>query len=122
MSSTTYEDPSSSLLAGQVGLVTGAGSGYGIGRSLVKKLAEAGAAVIYASDLNTANIPSLQQQIKRIRPGCIVECLAFDVASEEETHAALTTILQKHGRFDFFFANAGFTKMRLVHTFVVAIF
>lgn len=109
-----YRNPSPYLLEGQVGLVTGAGSAYGIGRSLVKKLALAGAKAIYACDLNISNIASLQEEVKQIRPACNIETQLLDVSSEKQTLEVLKTILHKYGRFDFYFANAGFSKLRLV--------
>lgn len=54
--------PNTGLLEGKVGLVTGAGTPYGIGRECVIKFAGAGALAIYACDLNTSSIPSLQKE------------------------------------------------------------
>ncbi|OAL39417.1 hypothetical protein AYO20_01287 [Fonsecaea nubica] len=103
------------LFKGRVGLVTGAGSPYGIGRSIVLRLAEAGAEVIYATDLNLGNISSLEKSVKEINPGCTVEGRKHDVASEEQTVALLKSIVKKHGRFDFYFANAGFADVKNIN-------
>lgn len=97
---------------GQVGLVTGAGTPYGIGRSLVIQLAQAGAKAIYACDLNTAHFDGLKQAVKETGSDCIVEGALLDVSSEEQTLALLKRIVKTHGRFDFFFANAGFANYR----------
>lgn len=99
-------------MRGKVGLVTGAGSAYGIGRSLVKRLAQNGAAVIYACDLNTANIKSLQKEVNHINPSTVVVGHMLDVSSEEQTDKLLKSILRQHKRLDFYFANAGFAKLR----------
>lgn len=99
-------------LEGQVGLVTGAGTPYGIGRSLVLELAKAGAKVIYACDLNTSYFETLKKEVKAIGSGSVVETELLDVSSEEATVALLKKILKTHGRFDFFFANAGFSNYR----------
>jgi NAD(P)-dependent dehydrogenase (short-subunit alcohol dehydrogenase family) len=99
-------------LEGRVGLVTGAGSPYGIGRSLVIELAKAGAKAVYACDLNQSNFPSLIEQIKGMGLKCQVVGKPLDVSSEEQTVSLLREILKEQGRFDFFFANAGYANFR----------
>ena len=99
-------------LKGQVGIVTGAGSPSGIGRSLVVALAKAGAKAVYACDLNMGNIPSLQKKIADMGLSCQVEGRLLDVSSEEETLALIKDILRMHGRLDFYFANAGFASVK----------
>ncbi|POR38179.1 Levodione reductase [Tolypocladium paradoxum] len=103
-------------IKGQVGIVTGAGSAYGIGRSMVIALAQAGAKAIYACDLNLGGIASLQDVVKSLGLECIVEGRQLDVASEEQTVAILKEILKCHGRFDFFIANAGYAVYRSLET------
>lgn len=98
---------SSSLLKGKVGLVTGAGSPYGIGRSLVLALAAAGARAVYATDLTLANIPSLKKEAENMGATCTIHGSILDVTKEEETVNVIKDILAEYGRFDFFFANAG---------------
>ncbi|KAJ5641176.1 hypothetical protein N7490_005176 [Penicillium lividum] len=99
-------------VTGQVGLVTGAGTPYGIGRSMVIQLAQAGAKAIYACDLNTSHFDALKQAVKETGSDCIIEGALLDVSSEEQTVALLKKIVKTHGRFDFFFANAGFANYR----------
>ncbi|KAH8654825.1 hypothetical protein BGZ61DRAFT_486883 [Ilyonectria robusta] len=102
-------------LKGQVGIVTGAGSAYGIGRSMVLVAASAGAAVVYACDLNLGALDALKEATKATGTCCRVEGRQLDVSSEEQTVALLRDILEKHGRFDFFFANAGYAIYRPLH-------
>lgn len=99
-------------LKGQVGIVTGAGSAYGIGRSMVLTAAAAGAAVIYACDLNLGSLDTLKEAAKATGTGCQVEGRLLDVSSEEQTVALLREVVKKHGRFDFFWANAGYAVYR----------
>lgn len=103
-------------LTGQVGLVTGAGTPYGIGRSLVIQLAKAGAKAVYACDLNTAHFDALKEDVKATGSDCFVEGCFLDVSSEEQTVALLKKIVKAHGRFDFFFANAGFANYRYYYS------
>lgn len=98
---------SSGLLAGKVGIVTGAGSPHGIGRSLVLSLAAAGARAVFATDLTLANIPSLQKAVKDSGSQCEILGEILDVTSEEQTISVLKKIIADYGRLDFYFANAG---------------
>ncbi|KFZ20538.1 hypothetical protein V501_00070 [Pseudogymnoascus sp. VKM F-4519 (FW-2642)] len=98
---------SSNLLADQVGIVTGAGSPYGIGRSLVLSLAAAGARAVYATDVTVANIPSLQKEVSDAGSSCQVHGEILDVTSEEQTISIVKQAISQYGRLDFFFANAG---------------
>lgn len=102
------------LLKGRVGLVTGAGTPYGIGRECVKKFAAAGAKVVYACDLNTSSIPSLQEECKKAGYATVIEGRLLDVSNEEQTIAVVKEITKRHGRFDFYIANAGFANYRQV--------
>ncbi|RKL33907.1 hypothetical protein BFJ72_g9689 [Fusarium proliferatum] len=94
-------------LQGQVGIVTGAGSAYGIGRSMVIAAAQAGAAAVYACDLNLSYMDDLKKEVKDMGHDTIIEGHFLDVSNEDQTVALLREILRNHGRVDFFFANAG---------------
>lgn len=98
---------SSNLLAGKVGLVTGAGSPYGIGRSLVLGLAAAGARAVYATDLTLAHIPSLQEEVAQSGSQCRVHGVVLDVTDEAQTIEVLKGVIAEYGQLDFYFANAG---------------
>ena len=103
---------SPTLLSGKVALVTGAGSQYGIGKSIVLALAAAGTAVVYASDLNDGNFESLKKAAAEINPKTVIEGRSLNVASEEETVALLKEIVKAHGRFDLYFPNAGYVDVK----------
>lgn len=98
---------STKLLDGQVGIVTGAGSPCGIGRSLVISLAIAGAKAVYATDLNLDNIASLRKEVEQSGSKCQIHGDVLDVTSEEQTIYVLKKIISTYRRLDFFFANAG---------------
>jgi 3-oxoacyl-[acyl-carrier protein] reductase len=100
-------------IQGQVGIVTGAGSPVGIGRSIVLRLAEAEAAVIYACDISVDRIDDLKADAKALGSKSMIVGQFLEVSSEEDTKALLCDIIRKHGRFDFFFANAGYSIRRL---------
>ena len=98
---------SAKLLQGKVGIVTGAGSPYGIGRSLVLSLAAAGARAVYATDLTTKHIASLRDEVKKSGSSCEVREHVLDVTDEAQTIEVLKKIIADFGRLDFYFANAG---------------
>lgn len=107
---------SSKLLDGQVGIVTGAGSPCGIGRSLVISLAITGAKAVYATDLNLDNIATLRKEVEQSGSRCQVHGDILDVTSEEQTITIMKKIISAYGRLDFFFANAGIGGYRLAGT------
>lgn len=107
---------STKLLTSQVGIVTGAGSPYGIGRSLVLSLAIAGAKAVYATDLNLDNIATLRKEVEHSGSKCQIHGEILDVASEEQTIHIMRKIISTYGRLDFFFANAGIGGYRLADT------
>lgn len=98
---------STKLLDGKVGIVTGAGSPCGIGRSLVISLAIAGAKAVYATDLNLNNITTLRKEVEHSGSKCQIHGEILDVTSEEQTIHVLKKVVSTFGRLDFFFANAG---------------
>ncbi|KAJ6438139.1 3-oxoacyl-reductase [Purpureocillium lavendulum] len=103
---------STRLLAGKVGIVTGAGSPHGIGRSLVLSLAAAGARAVYATDLTLANISSLQDEVRAAGSSCKIHGEVLDVSSEEQTIGVVKKAIADHRRLDFYFANAGIGGFR----------
>ncbi|KIY01862.1 uncharacterized protein Z520_02000 [Fonsecaea multimorphosa CBS 102226] len=109
-------------LEGQVGIVTGAGSALGIGRSLVLSAVKAGAVAVYACDLHVNFRDALISGANKINPKCKVETRLLDVSSEQATLEVLRDILKTHGRLDFFFANAGYAKYRSLDDLTTAQF
>ena len=99
-------------LEGKVGIVTGSGSPYGIGRSIVLELAKAGAKTIYACDINLSNIDSLIDIVSHLGYQSKIIGHFLEVSDESQTVNILRAILREHGRFDFFFANAGYGIFR----------
>lgn len=100
------------LYAGKVVLVTGAGSQFGIGRSIVLGAARAGAAVVYATDLNAGNFDALKEAAREVNPATRIEGRVLDAASEEETLTLVKNVVREHGRLDVYFANAGLADVK----------
>ncbi len=90
-------------LTGKVAVVTGGNGGIGLG--FARGLARAGASVaIWAR--NREKSEAAKAELEDL--GADVLIVGCDVASEEETVAAVETTLDRFGRIDSCFANAGF--------------
>ena len=93
------------LLDGQVALVTGGGTGIGLGISQL--LAELGAHVVMASR-KPANLEAARADIAS--RGGKVSAVQLDVRDPEQVKAAVDGVAQQLGRIDVLVNNAGITK------------
>jgi NAD(P)-dependent dehydrogenase (short-subunit alcohol dehydrogenase family) len=92
-------------IAGHVALVTGAASGLGL--AFAEVMAENGAKVVLA-DLDAA---ALARATSRLRAaGCAVEEAVVDIVDSEALRAAIDATVERHGRLDAVFANAGISS------------
>jgi NAD(P)-dependent dehydrogenase (short-subunit alcohol dehydrogenase family) len=90
------------LLDNKVAFITGAASG--IGAETARRFAQEGAHVVLA-DVQVTEGTTLQQEIEETgKQAFFVEC---DVASPEAVERAITATVEKYGRLDIVFANAG---------------
>ena len=87
-------------LAGKVALITG-GSG-GIGLASARLFAAEGAQLLLV-DLDAAALAAAQAELGEAR----VATLAADVSDEAQMREAVAATLQRHGRLDVLFCNAG---------------
>jgi len=89
-------------LDGLVTVITGAGSG--IGRASAVEFARAGARVV-AADLNGASVAETAEQVRAA--GGQAEVVVVDVTRYEQVERMVQTALEKFGRLDVLFNNAG---------------
>ncbi|MCG6910409.1 MAG: 3-oxoacyl-ACP reductase FabG [Deltaproteobacteria bacterium] len=89
----------------RVALVTGASRG--IGRAICVELAKAGYWVIINYRSDAAGAAETLRMVKN--SGSDGRTIAFDVADQEASHAAIETIIQEHGGVDTLVNNAGIT-------------
>ena len=96
----------STPLAGQVALVTGASRG--IGASIARELAQAGAKVV----VNYASSPAAAEAVVAEIQAAGGQALAHqaNVAEEEQVEAMVKAVLEKEGRLDVLVNNAGITR------------
>ncbi|KAH7105283.1 NAD(P)-binding protein [Auriculariales sp. MPI-PUGE-AT-0066] len=90
----------------KVAIITGGGSGIGLESSLL--FAQEGASVVVA-DLNLPAAELAVELIKQTLPGAEQRAIAVkvDVGKESEIEALVKTTLEKFGRLDIMFNNAG---------------
>ncbi|KAI9302895.1 hypothetical protein BJ944DRAFT_241943 [Cunninghamella echinulata] len=100
-------------LKDKVCIVTGAGSLLGIGRATVFALAKRGPKAIYVTDLYDTNLEELAKQIRQLGIDCIPK--ALDAGSESAVEAIVKEAMDKYGRLDVFFANAGIATGSPLH-------
>jgi len=92
----------SGRVAGKVAIVTGGASG--IGRASAIRLAEEGARVVI-TDRNTADGKIAAKEITDAGGEAIF--LEHDVSSEDQWKTVIATVLERYGRLDVLFNNAG---------------
>ena len=88
-------------LSDKIAIVTGAASG--IGRAAAVRFASEGATV-FAADTNEAGIRETAELSDAIEP------LAADVSSAASVVAMVQTVVDRHGRLDVVFSNAGIMR------------
>ncbi|PLN86737.1 dehydrogenase with different specificitie [Aspergillus taichungensis] len=91
----------------KVVIVTGTNSPAGIGRASAHQFAHNGAKAVYICDYDSTHLATHKREIESLYPGVDVHTRQFDAANEEAVKAVVADALQKYGRLDVFFANAG---------------
>jgi len=97
---------------GKVAIVTGANSEIGIGRATVHQLARNGARAIYICDWATDHLETHKRELKELYPKTEVHAVKLDVGDEEAVKAVCADAIEKYGRLDIMFANAGVVGAR----------
>lgn len=99
---------SSGRMSGKVCLVTGGGSG--IGRATALKMAEEGAAAVLIAGRRQSEIEDAAKACEDL--GTEACALRTDVTREEEVERLIATAIERYGRLDVAFNNAGFQERR----------
>jgi hypothetical protein len=92
---------------GKVVIITGANSPMGIGRASAHQFAANGARAIYICDFSDAYLSAHVGELNRLYPDVDVHARRIDAADEEAVKGVVEEALEKYGRLDVVFANAG---------------
>jgi NAD(P)-dependent dehydrogenase (short-subunit alcohol dehydrogenase family) len=98
----------------------GANSILGIGRATAHQYAENGARAVYICDFDAANLDAHKREINGLFPQVDIHTRQFDAADEQAVKAVVDDALQRYGRLDVFFANAGIVGPHQLFTDVSA--
>ena len=95
-------------MIGKVCLVTGGGSG--IGRATALKMAEEGATAVLIAGRRQSEIEAAAEACEHL--GTEACAVRTDVTREEEVERLIATVIERYGRLDAAFNNAGFQERR----------
>lgn len=95
-------------MTGKVCLVTGGGSG--IGRAAARKMAEKGATAVVIAGRREAEIESAAAECRMV--GAQALAIRTDVTREDEVERLIGAAVERYGRLDVAFNNAGFQERR----------
>lgn len=100
--------PATERMAGKICLVTGGGSG--IGRAAALRIAAEGAAAVLIAGRREAEIEQTAAQCRAL--GAQALAVRTDVTREDEVARLVATAIERFGRLDIAFNNAGFQERR----------
>ena len=88
-------------------IVTGTNSPLGIGRASAHQYARNGAKAIYMCDYMTDHLETHKREILSMYPAVDIQTRQVDAGEERDVERVVDEVLEKYGRLDIFFANAG---------------
>ncbi|KAK5121783.1 hypothetical protein LTR85_004658 [Meristemomyces frigidus] len=94
-------------VSGKVIIVTGTNSPLGIGRAAAHQYARNGAKAIFICDYRTDHLETHKREINSLYPAVDVQARQVDAGDEADVEKVVNEVLEKYGRLDIFFANAG---------------
>ena len=91
----------------KVVVITGTNSPLGIGRASAHQFAHNGARAIYICDFSEQYLSVHVRELQSLYPAVEVHARRFDAGDEKAVKGVVDECLEKYGRLDIFFANAG---------------
>ncbi|KAL8702249.1 MAG: hypothetical protein Q9201_004511 [Fulgogasparrea decipioides] len=92
---------------GKVVIVTGANSPLGIGRASAHQFAHNGARAVFICDSDSKHLEVHKRELNFLFPYVDVHARQFDASDEAAMKSVVDEALEKYGRLDVLFANAG---------------
>ncbi|KAF1817355.1 NAD(P)-binding protein [Eremomyces bilateralis CBS 781.70] len=97
----------------KVVIVTGCNSVLGIGRASAHQFAHNGAKAVFLCDFSDQYLPTHKRELESLYPNVDVHIRQFDAANEDAVKGVVQEALDKYGRLDVFFANAGIANAQV---------
>ncbi|EEP75484.1 conserved hypothetical protein [Uncinocarpus reesii 1704] len=91
----------------KVVIITGANSPIGIGRASAHQFARNGAKAVFICDFSATYLDVHKRELESLYPSVDIHVRQFDAGNEEQVKAVVDEAMQKYGRLDVMFANAG---------------
>ncbi|TKA72319.1 hypothetical protein B0A49_06405 [Cryomyces minteri] len=92
---------------GKVVIITGANSPSGIGRASAHLFAGSGARAVFICDFADQYLQVHKRELGSLYPSVDIHARQFDASDESSIEQVVREALEKYGRLDVFFANAG---------------
>lgn len=92
---------------GKVVVVTGTNSPLGIGRASAHQYAKNGAKAVFICDFSTQYLDVHKRELNSLYPEVDIHTRQLDAGEESQVQKVVEEALDKYGRLDIFFANAG---------------
>lgn len=108
--------PQTAACANQSNPKSGANSPAGIGRASAHQYAHNGAKAVYICDYDPTHLATHKREIETLYPGVDVHTRQFDAADEVAVKSVVDDAIQRYGRLDIFFANAGIVGQPKIFT------
>lgn len=103
----TISRPQNSRYKDKIIIITGASSALGIGRATAHLFAAHQAGAIYLCDISSKNLSTHAKEITSLYPATKVHVHTFDATDESAVKAVVDDAIDRYGRLDVMFANAG---------------
>lgn len=88
----------------------------GIGRASAHQFAQNGAKAVFLCDYDESHLAMHKREIESLYPGVDVHLRQLDVSDEAAVKAVVDDAIEKYGRLDIVFANAGIVGLPKVFT------
>lgn len=92
---------------GKVVIVTGANSPLGIGRASAHQFAQNGSRAVFICDFSDDHLETHKRELDSLYPDVDIHARQFDASDETTMKNVVDEAMEKYGRLDILFANAG---------------